>query len=108
MYLLKNVKVFDKNNPHFTIKQTNEEILNLFMEDRVPILKNELPAESEEWKIIGFVSNDRDFVFIESELFADAWVRDEYKDAKFKNYEVQVEHCGNDIYISKIMCIQFA
>jgi hypothetical protein len=90
--------IFDKDNPNFFIKNSNDEIIEMFKNKYVPILYKE--------KIIGFVS-DTEF-FAENKLIGDVilWLENNDKiPLNLKNYEFQV--CYESGFIKNIVSIEF-
>jgi hypothetical protein len=88
--------IFKKNNPNFTITNTNEEISELFKGKYIPVLIGDN-------KIVGFV---KDIEFWSNEnLIGDIWVWDSGNFYPvFKNYEAYVDE---NMKIIGIACIEF-
>ena len=107
---VKNIKIFDKNNPNFTIINTDEEIIELFKDKNIPVLLDDLPLKVHDDKIktervIGVVKEAT--MFVGSELFGEIFFwKKEDSDKKFSNYEVIVDP-NNNLKILSVMGIQF-
>lgn len=79
-----NILIFNRNNPNFNIKETNEEIASLFINKDVRVINN------DKKQMIGIVVGVRGWVG--DELYGDVyfWVeRDNVY--SFDNYAVEVE-----------------
>lgn len=106
--ITKNVKIFDKNNPNFTIINTDEEIIDLFKEKSIPVVLDDLPLKIhldniKIEKVIGIVKSVNGFV--NNELFGDVYLWEKEDSNKiFSNYEVTVD---NNLKILSIIAIQF-
>jgi hypothetical protein len=88
--------IFKKNNPNFTITNTDEEISELFKDKYIPVLVGDN-------KIVGFVKNIE--FWLDENLIGDILVWDSNNFYPvFKNYEVYVD---KDMKITGIACIEY-
>lgn len=99
---LTHVKIFDKNNPNFKIKQTDEELIALF-DYNVPICH-----DYEDHGVVGYIKPKDIIGFVDNELFADVIVDTYHMNKRFKNYEVSVEEADDkSLKILKILTVLF-
>jgi len=107
---VKNIKIFDKNNPNFTITNTNEEIINLFSNKNVPVFLDDLPLKIHDntqkvERVIGVIKEATRFVG--SELLGEVFFwKEEDSHKTFFNYEVILDSEDNS-KISLVMGVQF-
>jgi hypothetical protein len=95
------IKIFDRNNPNFEVKNSNEEIESLFhAHHSIPIL-----AKGTN-EVIGIVK-DTEFWTDSGNLIGDVliWDMDKYRSYIFSNYEIIID---KDFNITEICCIEFA
>ena len=79
-----NILIFNRNNPNFNIKETNEEIASLFINKDVRVINN------DKKQMIGIVVGVRGWVG--DELYGDVYFWVEKDNVySFDNYAVEVE-----------------
>ena len=106
MKTLNNIKVFDFNNPNFTIPNSKEEILEMFQNEAIPIVtqiaENEKVLPKEELSCVGIIVSHT-AKLIDDEIYADVYVNNNIK-GEFVNYEVFTT--SPDSRIEYIDCVE--
>lgn len=105
MYVLKDVTVFDLNNPNCKIKNSIQEICDMFVDGTVPVVQNIVFEEDEKFLkeysklIIGIIRNAR--VLNDTIIIGDISIKNDNIKLKglLKNYETQGYFDKNEEYV---------
>lgn len=111
MKRIKNVKVFDMNNPNINTLNSIEDIKDMFILNNIPIVKyiteNNNTIDFNRQKYIGVITNP---IIYNTDIIGDCLIYDENENinGEFVNYEVQGKFVNNDrdYLINSIMSVE--